>query len=97
MRSSAKDRAYATAGQISAERRPTVSTALAGVSSADAPRYLKECSQEKNAVGGQIAAAPAALLEQAARLAGACSERQTFYPTNVPGSASSDRDCPGFA
>jgi chromosome segregation ATPase len=71
---SVKDRVYAAAEQISAERRPTVSTvrALAGVSNADATRYLKEWSEEKNAAGGQVAVTPAALLEQAARLAGAC-------------------------
>ncbi|WP_427008650.1 DNA-binding protein [Pseudarthrobacter sp. H2] len=71
---SVKDRVYAAAEQISAERRPTVSTvrALAGVSNADATRYLKEWSEERQAAGGQIAAVPAALLEQAARLAGAC-------------------------
>jgi chromosome segregation ATPase len=71
---SVKDRVYAAAEQISAERRPTVSTvrAAAGVSNADATRYLKEWSEEKNAAGGQVAATPAALLEQAARLAGAC-------------------------
>ena len=71
---SVKDRVYAAAEQISAERRPTVSTvrAAAGVSNADATRYLKEWSEEKQAAGGQVAAAPAVLLEQAARLAGAC-------------------------
>ncbi len=71
---SVKDRVYAAAEQISAERRPTVSTvrAAAGVSNADATRYLKEWSEERNAAGGQVAAAPAVLLEQAARLAGAC-------------------------
>ncbi|WP_427136557.1 DNA-binding protein [Pseudarthrobacter sp. S9] len=71
---SVKDRVYAAAEQISAERRPTVSTvrAAAGVSNADATRYLKEWTEEKQAAGGQVAAAPAALLEQAARLAGAC-------------------------
>jgi oligoendopeptidase F len=71
---SVKDRVFAAAEQISAERRPTVSTvrAAAGVSNADATRYLKEWSEEKQAAGGQVAAAPAALLEQAARLAGAC-------------------------
>jgi chromosome segregation ATPase len=69
-----KDRVFAAAEQISAERRPTVSTvrALAGVSNADVTRYLREWSEEKQAAGGQVAAAPAALLEQAARLAGAC-------------------------
>lgn len=71
---SVKDRVFAAAEQISAERRPTVSTvrAAAGVSNADATRYLKEWTEEKQAAGGQVAATPAALLEQAARLAGAC-------------------------
>ncbi|WP_456506266.1 DNA-binding protein [Arthrobacter sp. UYCu723] len=69
-----KDRVFAAAEQISAERRPTVSTvrAAAGVSNADAARYLKEWVEEKQAAGGQVAATPAAVLEQAARLAGAC-------------------------
>ena len=71
---SVKDRVYAAAEQISAERRPTVSTvrAAAGVSNADATRYLKEWSEEKQAAGGQVAATPAVLLEQAARLAATC-------------------------
>ncbi|MGY2747638.1 DNA-binding protein [Arthrobacter sp. UYCu723] len=71
---SVKDRVYAAAAEISADRRPTVSTvrAAAGVSNADATRYLKEWAEEKQAAGGQVAATPAALLEQAARLAGAC-------------------------
>jgi chromosome segregation ATPase len=71
---SVKDRVFAAAEQISAERRPTVSTvrAAAGVSNADATRYLKEWTEEKQAAGGQVAATPAALLEQAARRAGAC-------------------------
>ncbi|WP_226758528.1 DNA-binding protein [Arthrobacter sp. SO3] len=65
---------FAAAEQISAERRPTVSTvrAAAGVSNADATRYLKEWVEEKQAAGGRLAATPAAVLEQAARLAGAC-------------------------
>ncbi|WP_354174306.1 DNA-binding protein [Arthrobacter sp. UYEF36] len=69
-----KDRVFAAAEQISAERRPTVSTvrAAAGVSNADATRYLKEWVEEKQAAGGRLAATPAAVLEQAARLAGAC-------------------------
>jgi hypothetical protein len=49
-----------------------IDRALAGVSNADATRYLKEWSEEKQAAGGQVAATPAALLEHAARLAGAC-------------------------
>jgi chromosome segregation ATPase len=72
--SSVKDRVFAAAEQISAERRRTVSTvrAAAGVSNADATRYLKEWLEEQQAAGGQVAATPPALLEQAARLAGAC-------------------------
>lgn len=71
---SVTDRVLAAAEQISAERRPTVSTvrAAAGVSNADATRYLKEWLEEKQAAGGQVAATPPVLLEQAARLAGAC-------------------------
>jgi chromosome segregation ATPase len=74
MTTSVKDRVFAAAEQISAERRPTVSTvrAAAGVSNADATRYLKEWSEEKLAAGGQVAATPPALLEQATRLAAAC-------------------------
>jgi chromosome segregation ATPase len=74
MTSSVKDRVFAAAEQIGAERRPTVSTvrAAAGVSNADATRYLKEWNEEKLAAGGQVAATPPALLEQATRLAAAC-------------------------
>lgn len=70
---SVKDRVYAAAEQISAERNPTVSSVrqAAGVSSADATRYLKEWREEKAAAGTQIAATPQAVLEHAARLAGA--------------------------
>lgn len=70
---SVKDRVFAAAEEISAERRPTVSTvrAAAGVSNADATRFLKEWHVEKRAAGGQVAQTPPALLEQAARLAGA--------------------------
>ncbi|MDQ0636405.1 chromosome segregation ATPase [Arthrobacter pascens] len=74
MTSSVKDRVFTAAEQISAERRPTVSTvrAAAGVSNADATRYLKEWNEEKLAAGGQVAATPPTLLEQATRLAAAC-------------------------
>ncbi|WP_461186739.1 DNA-binding protein [Arthrobacter sp. Z4-13] len=73
MTTSVKDRVFAAAQQISAERRPTVSTvrAAAGVSNADATRYLKEWNEEKLTAGGQVAATPPALLEQATRLAAA--------------------------
>ncbi|WP_258190681.1 DNA-binding protein [Arthrobacter sp. PAMC25284] len=72
MKQSTRDRVYAAAEQISAKRRPTVSTvrAAAGVSNADATRYLREWSEEKRAAAGQITATPAPLLEAAARLAG---------------------------
>lgn len=71
---SARDRVYAAAERIGAERRPTVSTvrAEAGVSNADATRYLKEWNEEKLSAHRTLAAAPPALLEQASRLAGAC-------------------------
>src|SRR5690348_5048415 len=74
MTSSVENRVYAAAEQISADRRHTGSTvrAVGGVSNADATRYLKEWTEEKQAAGGQVAATPAALLEQSARLAGAC-------------------------
>ncbi|WP_139006935.1 DNA-binding protein [Arthrobacter crystallopoietes] len=69
---SVKDRVYAAAEQISAERNPTVSSVrqAAAVSSADATRFLKEWREEKAAAGTQIAATPQAVLEHAARLAG---------------------------
>ena len=72
MTQSVKDRVFAAAERISAERRPTVSTvrAAAGVSNADATRYLKEWSEDRAAAGGVLAATPATLLEAAARLAG---------------------------
>lgn len=68
---SVKDRVYAAAERISADRRPTVSTvrSAAGVSNADATRYLKEWLEERQAVGGQLAVTPAVLLEASARLA----------------------------
>ena len=83
MSQSVKDRVYAAAEEISAERRPTVSTvrAAAGVSNADATRYLKEWSEEKNAAGSRIAATPPALLEQASRLVGACWAEATALAT----------------
>jgi chromosome segregation ATPase len=69
---SIKDRVYAAAERIGAERNPTVSSVreAAGVSNADATRYLKEWREEKAAAGTRIAATPQAVLEHAARLAG---------------------------
>jgi chromosome segregation ATPase len=67
-----KERVYAAAERISADRNPTVSSVreAAGVSNADATRYLKQWREEKAAAGTQIAATPQAVLEHAARLAG---------------------------
>ncbi|THJ65620.1 KfrA protein [Arthrobacter echini] len=67
-----KERVYAAAETISAERNPTVSSVreAAGVSNADATRYLREWREEKAAAGSRIVATPQAVLEQAARLAG---------------------------
>lgn len=69
---SARDRVYAAAEKISAERNPTVSSVreAAGVSNADATRYLKAWREESAVAGSRIVAAPQPLLDQAARLAG---------------------------
>ena len=69
---SVQERVYSAAEQISAERNPTVSSVreAAGVSNADATRYLKQWREEKAAAGTKIAATPQAVLEHAARLAG---------------------------
>ncbi|MBG6181977.1 DNA-binding protein [Arthrobacter sp. CAN_A1] len=69
---SARDRVYAAAEKISAERNPTVSSVreAAGVSNADATRYLKAWREESAVAGSRIAATPQPLLDQAARLAG---------------------------
>jgi hypothetical protein len=57
------------------------------VSNADATRYLKEWVEEKQAAGGQVAATPAAVLEQAARLAGACWAEASAVATERPAAA----------
>lgn len=69
---SIKDRVYAAAEKISADRNPTVATVreVAGVSNADATRYLKEWRAERDGAGAKIAATPPAVTEQALRLAG---------------------------
>ncbi|WP_035764711.1 DNA-binding protein [Arthrobacter sp. H20] len=69
---SARDRVFAAAEKISAERNPTVSSVreAAGVSNADATRYLKAWREESAVAGSRVAAVPQPLLEQAARLAG---------------------------
>lgn len=60
MNSSIKDRVYAAAEQISVERNPTVSTVreVAGVSNADAGRYLKQWREEKAAAGTRTPRSP---------------------------------------
>jgi chromosome segregation ATPase len=69
---SVKDRVYAAAERISAEKNPTVATVreAAGVSNADATRFLKEWRVERDSAGSKIAATPATITEQALRLAG---------------------------
>ncbi|ALE93781.1 hypothetical protein AOC05_18000 [Arthrobacter alpinus] len=69
---SVKDRVYAAAERISAERNPTVATVreAAGVSNADATRFLKEWRTERDSAGSKIAATPTSITEQALRLAG---------------------------
>ena len=69
---SVKDRVYAAAGRISATTNPTVATVreAAGVSNADAGRFLKEWRAERDSAGSKIAATPATITEQALRLAG---------------------------
>jgi hypothetical protein len=69
---SVKDRVYAAAERISAEKNPTVATVreAAGVSNADAGRYLKEWRAERDSAGHKIAATPTTITEQALRLAG---------------------------
>lgn len=69
---SIKDRVYSAAERLSADRNPTVATVreAAGVSNADATRYLKEWRSERDSAGSKIAATPPAITEQALRLAG---------------------------
>ncbi|MBG0741719.1 DNA-binding protein [Paeniglutamicibacter antarcticus] len=69
---SVKDRVYAAAERISATTNPTVATVreAAGVSNADAGRYLKEWRAERDSAGSKIAATPPTITEQALRLAG---------------------------
>ena len=69
---SVKDRVYAAAERISATTNPTVATVreAAGVSNADAGRYLKQWRVERESAGSKIAATPPVITEQAMRLAG---------------------------
>lgn len=72
MAQSAKERVYAAAEQISAERPPTVSAVreAASVSMADASRYLKQWKQEAAEATAAVIATPGAITDQAAKLAG---------------------------
>ena len=65
--SSIKDRVYSAAERLSANRNPTVATVreAAGVSNADATRYLKEWRAERDSAGSKIAATPPTITEQA--------------------------------
>ena len=64
---SVKDRVYAAAERISTTASPTVATVreAAGVSNADAGRYLKEWRAERDSAGSKIAATPPPITEQA--------------------------------
>ena len=92
---SVKDRVYAAAERISAERNPTVATVreAAGVSNADATRFLKEWRAERDSAGSKIAATPAAITEQALRLAGTVWEEavRTRRLTGLPGTTRPQR------
>ena len=69
---SVKGRVYAAAERISTTTNPTVATVreAAGVSNADAGRYLKEWRAERDSAGSKIAATPPIITEQAMRLTG---------------------------
>ncbi len=69
---SVKDRVYAAAERVSATVNPTVATVreAAGVSNADAGRYLKQWRAERESAGSKIAATPPVITEQAMRLPG---------------------------
>ena len=68
-----KDRVYAAAETVSQERTPTVTAVResAGVSMADASRYLKEWKSDREAATRQIIEAPPAVIEQGQRVAAA--------------------------
>ena len=68
-----KDRVYAAAETVSQEKTPTVTAVRksAGVSMADASRYLKEWKTDREAATRQIIEAPPAVIEQGQRVAAA--------------------------
>uniref|UniRef100_UPI00389AC057 DNA-binding protein n=1 Tax=Pigmentiphaga litoralis TaxID=516702 RepID=UPI00389AC057 len=70
---SIKERVFAAAERVAADGVPTVAAvrAAAGVSNADATKYLRDWKAEQVAAAGQVPATPAPLAEHAARLAGA--------------------------
>ena len=70
---SIKERVYAAAEKIGEDRTPTVTAVreAAGVSMADASRYLKEWKSDREAATRQIIAAPPTMIEHGQRLAAA--------------------------
>ncbi|WP_051442208.1 DNA-binding protein, partial [Arthrobacter sp. H14] len=72
MAQSGKERVYAAAERIGAERAPTVTAVreAAGVSMADASRFLRQWKDEAAAATAAVVAAPGALTDQAQKLAG---------------------------
>ena len=73
MAQGSKDRVYAAAEEISGTRTPTVTAVreAAGVSMADASRYLKEWKNDREDATRQMIAAPAAVIEQGQKLSAA--------------------------
>ena len=74
---------FAAAERISATANPTVATVreAAGVSNADAGRFLKEWRAERDSAGSKIAATPTTITEQALRLAGTVWEEAVHTAT----------------
>ncbi|WP_035780006.1 DNA-binding protein, partial [Arthrobacter sp. H14] len=72
MAESSKERVYAAAARIGADRVPTVTAVreAAGVSMADASRYLRQWKEDAVAATAAVVAAPGALTDQAQKLAG---------------------------
>ena len=70
---SIKERVYAAADKVGEDRTPTVTAVreAAGVSMADASRYLKEWKNDREASTRQMITAPPAVIEQGQKLAAA--------------------------
>ncbi|MCZ2404850.1 DNA-binding protein [Paenarthrobacter sp. Z7-10] len=69
---SAKERVFAAAEKVSSERAPTVASVreVAGVSMADASRFLREWKSDREESTRQVVAAPPSVTEYAQKLAG---------------------------